>query len=95
MLGRIQRVSGNFDTLLLQIRSLTKETILYLGAECPALLGPVSHPYHILYLHEMLTLLSFPQLFWVTLHSVLNYFVLLFTLSITCIFSLYSRLNYK
>ena len=58
MLAGIQRVSGNVDTLSLQIRSLTKETVLPLGAEHPALSATsgarvtcMSHSCHILPLH--------------------------------------------
>lgn len=74
-------VSGNVDSPFLQIRSLTRETIPLLGAECPAPsatsgahVTSTPGPRHRLPLHEMLTLLSFPQLFGATLDSlVLSY----------------------
>lgn len=55
MLGGTQRVCSNGQNLLLQIKTLIKETILPLGAECPALsatceahVSSTLDPHHIL-----------------------------------------------
>lgn len=79
--ARRNSVSGNIDSPFLQIRSLTKETIPLLGAECPALpatsgahVTSTPHPRHMLPLHKTLMLLSLPQLCGVALDSpVLSY----------------------
>ena len=104
MLAGIQRVSGNVDTLSLQIRSLTKETVLPLGAEHPALSATsgarvtcMSHSCHILPLHQMLTL-PCPSCSSFGLHQTLlgliPFSFHLYTVNFVYFF-FYSQLDYK